>query len=199
MGIINPRILPKTFTGQGHQVTVNDDRTIQVKPGDWLSKYTMAIWGDCTKQHLNAFLVKREGFWGHIDNPNQIKAGDTLYVDAVLPGERLPPPAPRPFPWRPPTKLPRTFSGHGYQVTVDADRTIKVRPGDWLSKYAMAIWGYWSEEQAKGFRLQQGTSTIPITNPNLIKAGDTLYVSAQLPGEPALMWRADGRIASPRL
>ena len=80
-------VLPKTFTGKGYQVTVNADRSIIVKPGDWLSKYTMAIWGDYTEPHIRAFKRKINGVLSRIDNPNLIKVGETLYVTSQLPGE----------------------------------------------------------------------------------------------------------------
>ena len=83
-----PRKLPKTFTGHGYQVTVNPDRTIVVKQGDWLSKYTLAIWGDCTEEHFRAFLVKRGASFVAIGNPKLLKVGDTLQVEPyTLPGE----------------------------------------------------------------------------------------------------------------
>ena len=80
-------VLPKTFTGHGYKVTVNADRSIIVKPGDWLSKYTMAIWGDASKPHIEAFKRKINGVLSRIGNPNQIQAGETLYVTGRLPGE----------------------------------------------------------------------------------------------------------------
>ncbi|HJQ55400.1 MAG TPA: hypothetical protein VJ890_00750 [Vineibacter sp.] len=68
-------------------MTVNADRSIIVKPGDWLSKYTMAIWGDYTEPHIKAFKRKINGVLSRIDNPNLIKAGETLFVTSQLPGE----------------------------------------------------------------------------------------------------------------
>jgi hypothetical protein len=80
-------VLPKTFTGNGYQVTVNADRSIIVKPGDWLSKYTMAIWGDYTKEHIACFKRKINGVLRKVDNPDLIRTGETLYVTGRLPGE----------------------------------------------------------------------------------------------------------------
>jgi hypothetical protein len=37
--------------------------------------------------------------------------------------------------------LPHTFRGHGHEVTVNADRSIKVKAGDSLRNYSLAIWG----------------------------------------------------------
>jgi len=80
-------VLPRTFSGNSFQVTVNADRSIIVRPGDWLSKYTMAIWGDTSKPHIEAFKRKIKGVMSRIDNPNLIRAGETLYVTSHLPGE----------------------------------------------------------------------------------------------------------------
>lgn len=80
-------ILPKTFSGGGYQVTVNADRSILVKQGDWLSKYTMAIWGDFKPEHIAAFKRKVGSVYRDIDNPNLIRTGEILYVRTALPGE----------------------------------------------------------------------------------------------------------------
>jgi len=84
--------------------------------------------------------------------------------------------------------LPKTFTRHGYQVTVDAKREILVKPGDWLSKYSMAIWGDFTDEHIKAFMLKRGISYVTIENKDLIKAGDTLYVFSRLPDEPPRFW-----------
>lgn len=81
------QVLPRTFSGGGYQVTVNADRSVVVKQGDWLSKYTMAIWGDFKDEHIRAFKRKAGGTYRDIDNPNLIRTGETLYVRAPLPGE----------------------------------------------------------------------------------------------------------------
>jgi hypothetical protein len=78
--------------------------------------------------------------------------------------------------------LPKTFSGGGYDVTVNADRSIKVRPGDWLSKYSMAIYGNF--DHIKKFKEKIGTQYRDVPNPDLIKVGDTLYHPDPLPKEP---------------
>ncbi|HJQ55401.1 MAG TPA: hypothetical protein VJ890_00755 [Vineibacter sp.] len=83
MGIV----LPKAFTGHGYRVTVNADRSIIVKPGDWLSKYAMAIWGDYTEPHIKAFKRKINGVLRDVENPDLIRTGETLYVIGRLPGE----------------------------------------------------------------------------------------------------------------
>ena len=60
--------------------------------------------------------------------------------------------------------LPKTFRGGGYDVTINADRSINVRRGDWLSKYSMAIYGNISriDKFKKKVGRQCGTSQIPI-------------------------------------
>jgi hypothetical protein len=78
--------------------------------------------------------------------------------------------------------LPRTFSGGGYDVTINGDRSINVRPGDWLSKYSMAIYGNF--DHIDKFWEKKGSLYQKITNKDLIKAGDTLYHPDPLPNEP---------------
>jgi hypothetical protein len=80
--------------------------------------------------------------------------------------------------------LPHTFDRGGYKVTVERDRSIKVKEGDWLSKYAIAIYGHYSKELIKLFRCVIDGRYADIPNPDLIKTGDTLYHPARLPDEP---------------
>jgi hypothetical protein len=84
--------------------------------------------------------------------------------------------------------LPHTFTGGGYQVTVNKDRSIVVKQGDWLSKYAMAIWGNYSkpyiDKFCRGFKKLDGTFVRQeITNKDLIRTGEILYHPDRLPGE----------------
>lgn len=79
--------------------------------------------------------------------------------------------------------LPRTYSQGGYDVTIHADRSIGVRPGDWLSKYSMAIYGnfghideFWRQDDEGLF--------YEIDNKDLIDSGETLYHPGPLPDEP---------------
>ncbi len=78
--------------------------------------------------------------------------------------------------------LPKTFSRGGYEVTVDRDRSIKVKEGDWLSKYSMAIWGDF--DHIKNFSTMIDGRPAAVPNPDLIKTGDILYHMDPLPGEP---------------
>lgn len=79
--------------------------------------------------------------------------------------------------------LPRTFRGGGYEVTIQADRSIKVRPGDWLSKYSMAIYGDF--DHIDRFYRKVGGNYQTILNKDRIEVGETLYHPGKLPGEPA--------------
>jgi hypothetical protein len=89
--------LPHRFTGGGYQVTVNADRSINVRQGDWLSKYSMAIYGDF--DHVDKFWRKNGALWEEIKNKNLIKTGEILYHRDLLPGEvGVPAPAPQPAP-----------------------------------------------------------------------------------------------------
>jgi hypothetical protein len=79
--------MSRTFNGGGYSVTVNDDRSIRVKPGDWISKYSAAIYGDPL---VNWNRFKRKNAAGqYIDlvDPNKITAGEVLYHPGPLPGE----------------------------------------------------------------------------------------------------------------
>jgi hypothetical protein len=80
-------VLPHTFRGGGYEVTINRDRSIKVRQGDWLSKYSMAIYGDFSKEHLNKFKCVIGGKLADIPDQDLIKTGDTLYHPDWLPGE----------------------------------------------------------------------------------------------------------------
>jgi hypothetical protein len=77
--------------------------------------------------------------------------------------------------------LPHTFRGYGHEVTVNADRSIRVKAGDSLRNYSLAIWGntYTSDVQTKvdiGIYKYRDWR-IPL------KPGETLYAMHPLPGE----------------
>lgn len=82
--------LPHRFQGGGYDVTVNADRSIKVRQGDWLSKYSMAIYGDF--DHIDKFWRKKKNekneIWEEIKNKDLIQAGETLYHRDPLPGEK---------------------------------------------------------------------------------------------------------------
>lgn len=82
--------LPKTFRGSGYEVTINGDRSILVKQGDWLSKYSKAIYGDFN--HINSFKRKVGQRYQDIQNVNLIRTGEILYHPGSLPGESMVPP-----------------------------------------------------------------------------------------------------------
>jgi len=80
--------------------------------------------------------------------------------------------------------LPHTFPDPGYagfKVTVSDDRSIKVRQGDWLSKYSMAIYGDF--DHVDKFRRKDGSVYVKVTDKDLIKTGEILYHPDALPGE----------------
>lgn len=77
--------LPKTFRGGGYEVTINVDRSINVRQGDWLSKYSMAIYGDFN--HIDKFWRKKGSLFEEIKNKDLISVGETLYHPDPLPGE----------------------------------------------------------------------------------------------------------------
>jgi hypothetical protein len=131
--------LPHTFTGHGYQVTVNADRSIKVRPGDWLSKYTMAIWGDYTKEHLARFKRMKGSSFREVENKDLILVGETLYVVGDLPGVRdgdigIPPGERTPGGSLPPTES-------GGEHTIPADRMVKFI--EWL-KWFFRVDPEWS-------------------------------------------------------
>ncbi len=91
--------LPHTFHGGGYDVTVNADRSIKIRPGDWLSKYSMAIYGNFDhtdkfmEKNTDKSMEKKRGVFRPVDNPNLIRAGEILYHPDPLPGESTIPPA----------------------------------------------------------------------------------------------------------
>lgn len=86
----------RTFQGGGYSVTINEDRSIVVKQGDWLSKYSMAVYGDF--DHITSFKEKSGTGFRNVPNPDIIRAGQILYHPDPLPGEKAPSPTPAPVP-----------------------------------------------------------------------------------------------------
>lgn len=78
--------------------------------------------------------------------------------------------------------MSKTFTSGGYSVTVHDDRSIKVQPDDWISKYAQAIYGDPLKNWHK-FKRKVGWMYADIENYDQIKAGETLYHPDPLPGE----------------
>ena len=80
--------------------------------------------------------------------------------------------------------LPRPFTGGGYQVMVNADRSILVKQGDSLSKYSMAIYGNFKRID-KFWRKRNGSlKRVMDENKDLILTGESLYHPDPLPKEP---------------
>lgn len=92
----------KTYSNGIHSVTINSDRSIIVKHGDWLSKYSAAIHGD-PQVHWGDYARKVNGNFINIDNPNQIEVGETIYYTGELPGWVGIPPSIIVLPTPPPT------------------------------------------------------------------------------------------------
>ena len=81
-----------THTGGGYSVTINDDGSILVKQGDWISKYSMAIHGDLT--HLYEYMRKHGTGFKPITNVDLIQAGETIYHEPSIPNGGTPVGAP---------------------------------------------------------------------------------------------------------
>lgn len=77
------------YTNGGYSVNVNQDGSILVQPGDSLSKYSMAIYGDF--HHLDRFLRMENGSYKEIVNYDLIHIGEKLYHKDVVYGESLDP------------------------------------------------------------------------------------------------------------
>jgi hypothetical protein len=61
-----------------------------------------------------------------------------------------------------------------YEVDVAENGAIKVRHGDWLSKYSAAIYGtYWNVQVFA--RKDRRGRLVPVANPNLIHMGEIIY------------------------
>ena len=76
---------PRTYRGGGYEVTVNSDRSIHVRPGDWLSKYSMAIYGNF--DNIDQFVRKIDDEYTEIEDPHRIDVGEILYHPDPLPDE----------------------------------------------------------------------------------------------------------------
>jgi len=79
--------LPHRFTNGGYQVMVNADRSILVKQGDSLSKYSMAIYGNF--KNIDRFFRKEDGWLKKVvdENKDLIITGESLYHPDPLPKE----------------------------------------------------------------------------------------------------------------
>src|SRR5215468_9943354 len=68
----------KTYQSFPYKVTIEHDGAIRVKHGDWLSKYSAAMYNNFNGIH--EFARKgRDGKLRRIPNPNLIYAGETIY------------------------------------------------------------------------------------------------------------------------
>lgn len=79
-------VQPGLHQGGGYSVRISNDGSIQVKPGDSISKYSMAIHGDFNHFHEYG----RRNAAGQIipvDNVNLIHAGETLYFMPLVPDQ----------------------------------------------------------------------------------------------------------------
>jgi len=66
------------------------------------------------------------------------------------------------------------YNNGGYQVEVAPDGAIQVRPGDWLSKYALAIYNSKHRVSAFFYPPDDQGNLVEIQNKDLILTGDTV-------------------------
>jgi len=69
---------PGTYRSGAYSVTVNSDGGIQVKSGDWISKYADCLYGNPLKGWTD-FGRERGGTLQPLANPNTIRAGETIF------------------------------------------------------------------------------------------------------------------------
>ncbi len=71
-------VITKTYSNFLYRVTMRTDGAIEVKHGDWLSKYSAAMYNDFTRVHEFARMDK-DGNLKKIHSVNHIFAGETIY------------------------------------------------------------------------------------------------------------------------
>ena len=71
-------IVTKTYSNWRYKVTMNAEGAIHVKHGDWLSKYSAAMYNDFTRVHEFG-RIDNGGNLRRIHNVNLIYAGETIY------------------------------------------------------------------------------------------------------------------------
>ena len=88
----------RSYSFGGYRVVVQEDGQIKVKPGDTISGYSTAIHRDTN--HFRSFgRMSPSGKVTTILNPNQIRAGETIYHIPTY-QRKLPNNGPKPFPNR---------------------------------------------------------------------------------------------------
>jgi hypothetical protein len=71
-------VVTKTYTNYRYTVTMGPDGAIKVKHGDWLSKYSAAMYNDF--KHIDEFGRRdQSGKLRRIQNVNRIVAGETIF------------------------------------------------------------------------------------------------------------------------
>src|SRR4030067_70819 len=126
----------KTYRNGWYSVTIAPDGAILVKPGDWLSKYSVAIQNDWW--HIYEYGRKKSGN-GLVDmimNADLIHAGETLYHLPTYRNSRNPVEA-----FVPPAEpgLPLINDAEKKRITIEAlKRTYKI-PGENLQALSKAI------------------------------------------------------------
>jgi hypothetical protein len=71
-------VFSKTYSNSQYAVSIQPNGAIQVKHGDWLSKYSAAIYNDFTRIHEFGRMDKA-GKLRPIHNPDIIYTGETIY------------------------------------------------------------------------------------------------------------------------
>lgn len=116
-------------SGGGYSVTVWNDGSINVKAGDSLSKYSMAIYGDFN--HMDRFLRPDGMGYKEIVNKNLIVTGERLYHRDVVENGSCAQPAP------PPPNVGESESGNFSEAELD----------DFLAQNSIWTRSYWGAEK----------------------------------------------------
>lgn len=87
---------PGTYRKGSFRVTLGKKGEIQVAPGDWISKYSACLYGD-PLMGWDEFGREENGAIRPLPDPNQIRAGETLYHLPTYRASTAAPPPPAPF------------------------------------------------------------------------------------------------------
>ena len=69
---------------------------------------------------------------------------------------------------------PGTYTRQNHSVTINRDGSIKVKRGDWISKYAVCLYGD-ARAGWKDFGRKEAGKLVALANPDRINTGETLY------------------------
>jgi peptidoglycan hydrolase-like protein with peptidoglycan-binding domain len=131
-------VSPKTYVRgyrDMYKVEVGIDGRIFVQPGDWVSKYSAAMYGDYW--HIQEFGRMENGQMTRLANPDMIRAGEVIYHlptwQAFMNGKTKvqPPPAP-PLPLEMKKQITDSAIGHDFRMPGDNGVKLLKRLAEWM-------------------------------------------------------------------